>query len=67
MCPSCAYRDALLGSVELIADPADMAADFQAMMQNAMSRGVADAKLKVWAPQGPSCCSSGRSRPPSRT
>jgi hypothetical protein len=44
--------DALLGSVELIADPADMAADFQAMMQNAMSRGVADAKLKVWAPQG---------------
>jgi hypothetical protein len=44
--------DALLGSVELIADPADMAADFRAMMQNAMSRGVADAKLKVWAPQG---------------
>lgn len=44
--------EAMLGSVELIADPADMAADFQAMMQNAMSRGVADAKLKVWAPQG---------------
>jgi hypothetical protein len=43
---------ALLGSVDLIADPADMAADFQAMMQTAMSRGVADAKLKVWAPQG---------------
>jgi hypothetical protein len=43
---------ALLGSVDLIADPADMAADFQAMMQTAMGRGVADAKLKVWAPQG---------------
>jgi len=44
--------DALLGTVELIADPADMAADFQAMMQTAMGRGIADAKLKVWAPQG---------------
>jgi hypothetical protein len=43
---------ALLGSVDLIADPADMAADFQAMMQTAMGRGVADAKVKVWAPQG---------------
>ena len=43
---------ALLGSVDLIADPADMAADFQAMMQTAMGRGVADAKLRVWAPQG---------------
>ena len=43
---------ALLGSVDLIADPADMAADFQAMMQTAMGRGIADAKLRVWAPQG---------------
>ena len=43
---------ALLGSVDLIADPADMAADFLAMMQTAMGRGVADAKLRVWAPQG---------------
>jgi hypothetical protein len=43
---------ALLGTVDLIVDPADMAADFQAMMQTAMGRGVADAKLKVWAPQG---------------
>jgi hypothetical protein len=41
-----------VGTVDLIADPADMAADFQAMMQAAMGRGVADAKLKVWAPQG---------------
>ncbi len=43
---------ALLGSVDLIADPADMTADFEAMMQAAMGRGVADATLKVWAPQG---------------
>jgi hypothetical protein len=43
---------ALLGSVDIIAEPADMAADFRSMMQAAMGRGVADAKLRVWAPQG---------------
>ncbi|MCU1374794.1 MAG: von Willebrand factor type [Actinomycetia bacterium] len=44
--------DALLGTVDLIAQPEDMEADFEAMMRNAMGRGVADAKLRVWAPQG---------------
>jgi len=43
---------ALLGSVDLIADPASMAADFEQLMQTAMSRGVAEATLRVWAPQG---------------
>jgi hypothetical protein len=43
---------ALLGSVDLIADPDDMAGDFQQMMRAAMGRGVTDAKLKVWSPQG---------------
>ncbi len=43
---------ALLGSVGLIANPADMADDFRDMMRVAMGRGVADATLKVWAPQG---------------
>ena len=43
---------ALLGSVDLIADPAEMAADFREMMRTAMGRGVADARLRVWAPQG---------------
>jgi von Willebrand factor type A C-terminal domain/von Willebrand factor type A domain len=42
----------LLGSVDLIADPAEMAADFAGMMRQSMGRGVADAKLRVWAPQG---------------
>jgi von Willebrand factor type A C-terminal domain/von Willebrand factor type A domain len=42
---------ALLGTVDLIADPSEMAADFQEMMRTAMGRGIADAKLKVWAPQ----------------
>lgn len=43
---------ALLGSVDLIAKPEDMAADFEEIMRTAMGRGVANAKLKVWSPQG---------------
>lgn len=43
---------ALLGSVDIIAEPEDMAEDFKSMMRAAMGRGVADAKLRVWAPQG---------------
>jgi hypothetical protein len=42
----------LLGTVDLIADPADMEADFEAMMRSAMGRGVADVALRVWSPQG---------------
>ncbi len=44
--------DALLGSVDIVAEPADLEADFAEMMRTAMSRGVADARLRVWAPQG---------------
>ena len=43
---------ALLGSVELIREPESMAADFEALVQTAMSRGVAEATLRMWAPQG---------------
>ncbi|WP_406832300.1 VWA domain-containing protein [Pedococcus sp. KACC 23699] len=43
---------ALLGSVDLIADSSDMAADFEQIMRQSMGRGVADARLRVWAPQG---------------
>ena len=43
---------ALLGTVDIVADPEDLEADFEAMMRTAMSRGVADATLRVWAPQG---------------
>jgi len=42
---------ALLGSVDLIADPAHMADDFASMMAASMGRGVASAALRVWAPQ----------------
>ncbi len=43
---------ALLGSLDLIADPEDIAEDFRALVQASMSRGVANAELRVWAPQG---------------
>ena len=43
---------ALLGSVDLIAQPQAMAADFEQIMRQSMGRGVADAALRVWAPQG---------------
>ncbi len=42
----------LMGSVGLIADPGAMAADFDQIISTAMSRGVANAALRVWTPQG---------------
>jgi hypothetical protein len=44
--------DTLLGTVDIIAEPDQMEADFEQMMRVAMSRGVPDARLRVWAPQG---------------
>lgn len=42
---------ALLGTVDIVADPAGLAADFEAMMQAAMAKQVADVALQVWTPQ----------------
>ena len=42
----------LLGTVDLIAEPAGLTADFEKVMHAAMARGVADAQLWIWAPQG---------------
>ncbi|MFD0691297.1 vWA domain-containing protein [Actinomadura fibrosa] len=42
---------ALLGSVDIVADPAGLVADFQAMTQAAMGKAVADVALRVWTPQ----------------
>ena len=42
----------LLGSVELIRDPADMADDFRSMMENAMGKATRSVSLRVWTPQG---------------
>ena len=43
---------ALLGTVDIIPAPHELAGAFSTLMQQAMSRGVADAQLRVWAPQG---------------
>jgi uncharacterized protein YegL len=46
---------ALLGTVDIVPDTAvEMSQEFAAMMRQSMSRGVADAQLRVWAPQGSS-------------
>ncbi|GAA3950659.1 VWA domain-containing protein [Actinomadura viridis] len=42
---------ALLGSVDIVADPQDLVADFQAMTEAAMGKAVADVMLRVWTPQ----------------
>ncbi|GAA1111660.1 VWA domain-containing protein [Kribbella jejuensis] len=43
---------ALLGTVDIIPAPDQLAAEFAKIIRNAMSRGVAQADLRVWAPQG---------------
>ncbi len=43
---------ALLGTVDIIPQPEQMAEVFADLMQQAMGRGVADAQLRVWSPQG---------------
>lgn len=41
---------ALLGTVDIVADPAGLADDFRAMMEHAMGKEVADVALRVWTP-----------------
>ena len=43
---------ALLGTVGLVPEPEELAAEFEAMMRASMARGVASAELRVWVPQG---------------
>jgi hypothetical protein len=42
---------ALLGTVDIVPDPAGLAADFSAMMAAAMGKQVADVSLRIWMPQ----------------
>jgi len=42
---------ALLGTVDIVPDPAGLAADFAAMMETALGKQVADVSLRVWTPQ----------------
>ena len=43
---------AMLGTVDIIGDPNQLSAVFAELMRNSMSRGVANAELRVWIPQG---------------
>ena len=43
---------ALLGTVDIIPDAAQMQQVFAELVQRSMARGIADAQLRVWAPQG---------------
>ncbi len=42
---------ALLGTVDIVPDPAALTADFESMMQAAMGKAVANVALRVWSPQ----------------
>ncbi|MFD7667964.1 VWA domain-containing protein [Streptomyces sp. NPDC059788] len=42
---------ALLGTADIVADPAGLAADFTRMMEAAMGKEVADVTLRLWTPQ----------------
>jgi hypothetical protein len=43
---------ALLGDVDIIAEPDQMDDDFRAFLEGALGKAVADVRLRVWAPQG---------------
>ncbi len=42
---------ALLGTVDIVPDPAGLTADFEAMITAAMGKAVADVVLRLWTPQ----------------
>jgi hypothetical protein len=43
---------ALLGTVDIVADPAGLTSDFEAIMRRASGKAVSDVALRVWVPQG---------------
>ncbi|MGW3112717.1 vWA domain-containing protein [Streptomyces sp. NPDC001091] len=45
---------ALLGTADIVADPARLTEDFTRIMESTMSKGVADVALRVWTPVGAS-------------
>jgi hypothetical protein len=42
---------ALLGTVDLVREPEGLRAEFTAMMEQAMGKGLADVQLRVWTPR----------------
>ena len=47
-----AISSALLGTVDIVAEPADLADDFAAMMRASMSKSIPDLTLRLWIPSG---------------
>jgi hypothetical protein len=47
-----AISSALMGSVDIVGDPADLADDFAAMMRNSMAKSIPDLTLRLWTPVG---------------
>ena len=47
-----AISSSLLGTVDIVADPADLAADFAAMMRASMSKTIPELTLRLWTPVG---------------
>ncbi len=43
---------ALLGTVDIVAEPEGLEADFQAMIERAMGKATGDVSLRLWTPQG---------------
>lgn len=43
---------ALLGNIDIIAEPEGMEQDFQDFMDRAMGKDIADVRLRVWSPNG---------------
>ncbi|MEU4051990.1 VWA domain-containing protein [Streptomyces olivaceus] len=43
---------AMLGTADIVADPAGLAGDFTRMMETAMGKEVADVALRLWTPVG---------------
>ncbi|MFF1256156.1 VWA domain-containing protein [Streptomyces sp. NPDC058321] len=43
---------AMLGTADIVSDPAGLAADFTRMMETAMGKEVADVALRLWTPLG---------------
>jgi hypothetical protein len=47
-----AISSALMGTVDIVADPTDLADDFAAMMRDSMAKSIPDLTLRLWTPAG---------------
>jgi hypothetical protein len=47
-----AISTALLGTVDIVADPEDLADDFASMMKASMGKSIPDLTLRLWTPAG---------------